>query len=69
MVGEEKENKKMRFHQMTTKSTHISWICLALLDGDPSITTKFDYHCWMANKMDSIHDQTIFATIKFGCYC
>ncbi len=39
---------------MATKFAHIDWICLTLLDGDPSITTKFDYHRWMGNKMDSL---------------
>lgn len=53
MMGKE-EKKKKGFHQMTTKFVHIGWIHLALLDANPLVATKFNYHCWMANKMDSV---------------
>jgi len=61
MEGKKKENKKKGFHQMVTKFVCTNWICLAPLNGDPSVATKFNYHHWMANKIDSVF------TIKFDC--
>jgi hypothetical protein len=36
---------------MTIKFAHFAQILSALSDDDQSVVTKFDYHCWMANKM------------------
>jgi hypothetical protein len=54
-VGEGRKNQKKGFHQMASKFAHISQICLAPFDGNPSITTISNCHHWMANKMDLIH--------------
>jgi hypothetical protein len=54
MVGKEKENKRRGFHQMITKFVCLGRIHSAPLNGDPSVATKFDYHFWMGNKMDSV---------------
>ncbi len=54
MVGKEEEIKKKDFHQMTTKFIHHGQIHLAPLNGNPSVANKFNWHCWMANKMDSV---------------
>jgi hypothetical protein len=54
MVGKEKKNKKIKFHQMTTKFVCPSQIHSTPLNGDPSVATRFNCRRLMANKMDLV---------------
>jgi hypothetical protein len=51
--GKEEKNKKKGFHEMATKfiaSVKFTWPHWMVIKVD-SVATKFNRHCWMANKM------------------